>query len=110
MNDHVNSIRILVVDDHPVLREGVEALVRRQQDMRIVAQAANGREAVEQFREHRPDITLMDLRLPGSSGTDALIAIREEFPEARVIILTSSGSDAELQKAMRAGASLVAGQ
>ncbi|HZZ17060.1 MAG TPA: response regulator transcription factor, partial [Candidatus Sulfotelmatobacter sp.] len=89
MSEHANAIRILVVDDHPVVREGVDALVRRQPDMRIVAQAANGHEAIEKFRAHRPDITLMDLQMPEMNGLDVLIALRGEFPEARVIVLTT---------------------
>ncbi|MGC1300224.1 MAG: response regulator transcription factor, partial [Alloacidobacterium sp.] len=87
MSQDANEIRILVVDDHPVVREGVDALVRRKTDMRIVAQATNGREAIEQFRAHRPDVTLMDLQMPEMSGLDALMALRGEFPDARIIVL-----------------------
>jgi DNA-binding NarL/FixJ family response regulator len=97
-------IRILSVEDHPVFREGLATIISSQSDMELTSQASNAVQAITEFRKHRPDITLMDLRLPGSSGTDALVAIRGEFPEARIVILTSSGSDAELQKAMRAGA------
>jgi DNA-binding NarL/FixJ family response regulator len=104
MSEDVTRIRILVVDDHPVVREGVEALIRRQPDMRIVAQAANGREAIEQFREHRPDITLMDLQMPEMSGLDALIAVRGECPEARIIVLTTYVGDVQVLRAIKAGA------
>jgi DNA-binding NarL/FixJ family response regulator len=104
MSGDANGIRILVVDDHPVVREGVEALVRRQRDMRIVAQAANGREAIEQFREHRPDVTLMDLQMPEMNGLDALIALRGEFPQARVIVLTTYVGDVQVLRAIKAGA------
>jgi len=104
MSEDANGIRILVVDDHPVVREGVEALVRRQRDMRIVAQAANGREAIEQFREHRPDVTLMDLQMPEMNGLDALIALRGEFPQARVIVLTTYVGDVQVLRAIKAGA------
>jgi DNA-binding NarL/FixJ family response regulator len=97
-------IRILSVDDHPVFREGLSTIIASQQDMVLVAQAANAIEAVTEFRRHRPDITLMDLRLPGTNGTDTLIAIRGEFPRARIIMLTTSDSDGEIQRAMRAGA------
>ena len=97
-------IRILSVEDHPVFREGLATIILSQSDMELTAQAGNAIEAIAEFRKHRPDITLMDLRLPGSSGTDALVAIRGEFPEARILMLTSSASDTELQKAMRAGA------
>jgi DNA-binding NarL/FixJ family response regulator len=97
-------IRILSVEDHPVFREGLCAIISSQSDMVFVAHAANAVEAVKEFRRHRPDITLMDLRLPGTNGTDTLITIRGEFPEARIIILTTSDSDGEIQRAMRAGA------
>ena len=98
-------IRILSVEDHPVFREGLATIIGSQQDMLLVAQASNALEAVTEFRHHRPDITLMDLRLPGTDGTDALIAIRGEFPHARVIMLTTSDGDGDIQRAMRAGAS-----
>ena len=97
-------IRILSVEDHPVFRAGLATVISSQSDVELTAQASNAIEGIAEFRKHRPDITLMDLRLPGSSGTDALVAIRGEFPDARVIMLTSSGSETELEKAMRSGA------
>lgn len=97
-------IRILSVEDHPVFREGLSTIIGSQPDMLLVAQATNGVEAVEEFRRHRPDITLMDLRLPGTNGIDTLIAIRGEFLHARVIILTTSDTDGEIQRALRSGA------
>ena len=97
-------IRILSVEDHPIFREGLATIVGSQEDMILAAQATNAAEAIEQFRIHRPDVTLMDLRLPDRSGTDALVAIRRDFPNARIIMLTTSGGDAEIQSALKAGA------
>ena len=99
-----SSIRILSVEDHPVVREGLRTIVSSQADMVMVAQAGTAEQAIAEFRRHRPDITLMDLRLPGTNGTDTLIAIRGEFPDARIIMLSMSDGDVEIQRAMRAGA------
>jgi DNA-binding NarL/FixJ family response regulator len=98
------QIRVFSVDDHPLVREGIAMMINVQPGMRMVAQASTGREAIERFREHKPDVTLMDLRLPDMSGIDAMIAIRAEFPEARIIILTTFDSDTESRKALAEGA------
>jgi len=97
-------IRVLTVDDHALIREGVAALIANQKDVHLVGEASNGREAIEQFRSHRPDVTLMDLQMPEMNGIDALIAIRSEFPEARIIVLTTYAGDALCKRAMKAGA------
>src|SRR5580765_6571945 len=97
-------IRVLSVDDHPLLREGLAALINNEPDMFLVAQASSAQEAIEQFRKHLPDVTLMDLRLPDKSGIEAMKAVRAEFPEARVIMLTTFEGDVEIQRALEAGA------
>jgi len=97
-------IRILAVDDHPVVRQGVAVLVGSQSDMTLVAEASNGREAIQQFRAHRPDVTLMDLQMPEMSGIDALIAIRAESPDAKIIVLTTFAADVQILRALKAGA------
>jgi len=98
------QIRVFSVDDHPLLREGIAAIINNQPDMQMVAQAATASEAIHKFRQQQPDVTLMDLRLPDKSGIDSLIAIRSEFPEARFIILTTFEGDVEIQHALEAGA------
>ena len=98
------QIRVLSVDDHPLLREGIAAIVNNEPDMLLVADAASGSEALLKFREHRPDVTLMDLRLPDVSGIDTMIAIRAEFADARIIMLTTFEGDVEIQRALEAGA------
>jgi DNA-binding NarL/FixJ family response regulator len=97
-------IQVLTVDDHPLLRKGIVGLVNAEFDMKVVAEASTGAEATNQFKQHRPDITLMDLQLPDMSGIEAMIAIRQEFPEARIIVLTTYAGDAQVVRALKAGA------
>src|SRR6202142_4766592 len=97
-------IRILAVDDHPLIRQGIAGLIAVQSDMTLVAEASNGREAIQQFRTHRPEITLMDLQMPEMNGIDALIAIRNEFPGAKIIVLTTYAGDTQILRALKAGA------
>ncbi|HTP70050.1 MAG TPA: response regulator transcription factor [Dongiaceae bacterium] len=104
MADNPELIRILAVDDHPLLREGIAALVANQKDMKLVAEGSSGKEAIELFRSHMPDVTLMDLQMPEMGGIDAIIAIRSEFPDARIIVLTTYAGDALAQRALKAGA------
>jgi DNA-binding NarL/FixJ family response regulator len=98
------ALRILTVDDHPVFREGVRALILGQPDLAIVGEASSGREAIEQYRSKKPDITLMDLQMPGMTGIDTIIAIRDEYPDARIIVLTTHVGDAYARRALKAGA------
>ena len=104
MSGDANLIRVLVVDDHPVVRQGIAGLIATQSDLRLVAEAATGREAIQQFRAHRPDVTLMDLQMPEMGGLDAIMAIRGEFPEAHIIVLTTYVGDVQALRALKAGA------
>jgi DNA-binding NarL/FixJ family response regulator len=104
MQSAQDLIRILTADDHPLLRKGIVALVNAEPDMKLVAEASNGKQAIDAFRTHRPDITLMDLQMPGVDGLDAIQAIREGFPDARIIVLTTYSGDMRVLRALRAGA------
>jgi len=104
MSDDIKQIRVLTVDDHPLLRQGIAALIADERDMILVAEAANGREAIQQFRAHHPDVTLMDLQMPEMNGIDAMLAIRGEFPDARIIVLTTYVGDVQARRALQAGA------
>jgi len=104
MNDDAAKIRVLVVDDHPLVREGIARQIELEPDMTLVAEASNGREAIQQFRALRPDVTLMDLQMPDMGGLDALIAIRNEFPEARILVLTTYKGDVQIMRALKNGA------
>jgi len=104
MSGEGSAIRVLCVDDHPVFRQGIAALIEGQADMVLVGEASNGREGVQQFRAHRPDVMLIDLQMPEMSGIDAVIAIRSEFPQARVVVLTTYSGDVQVLRALRAGA------
>jgi DNA-binding NarL/FixJ family response regulator len=104
MSSSGSAIRILAVDDHPLVRQGIAGLVGVQPDMTLVAEGSNGRDAINQFRTHRPDVTLMDLQMPEMNGLDALIAIRTEFPDARIVVLTTYEGDVHILRALKAGA------
>lgn len=104
MNSSPNLIRILSVDDHPLLRKGIAALVNAEPDMKLIAEASNGLEAIEKFRQHRPDVTLMDLQMPDLSGTETIARIQSDFPDARIVVLTTYTGDAQVLRALRAGA------
>jgi DNA-binding NarL/FixJ family response regulator len=104
MSTGPSLIRILAVDDHPMMREGIASLVASQSDMELVAEASTGREALEQFRKHRPNLTLMDLQMPDMDGIEAMVAIRSEFPEARIIVFTTYKGDVKILRALKAGA------
>ncbi len=104
MSENSNLIRILSVDDHALLRKGISALVNGEADMKLIAEASNGQEAIEAYRQHRPDVVLMDIQMPGMNGTEAIDRIRSEFPEARIIVLTTYTGDAQVMRALKAGA------
>ena len=101
---HDSRVRVLTVDDHPLFRQGIAALIEDEPDMVLAAEAANGRQAIELFRQHRPDVTLMDLQMPDMTGLEAITAIRAEFPDARIIVLTTFAGDVQVTRALQAGA------
>jgi len=102
--DNNRAIRIMIVDDHPIVRQGFAGMIATEPTMQVVAEAANGEQAIEQFRKHRPDITLMDLRMPGMSGVQAIAEIRKEYPNSRIIVLTTYDGDEDIYRALQAGA------
>src|SRR5215475_3335328 len=104
MNIDLGLIKILAADDHPLLRKGIAALVNAELDMKLIAEASNGQEAIERFRSYRPDVTLMDLQMPGLSGIEVIDRILSEFPDARIIVLTTYSGDAQVLRALKAGA------
>jgi DNA-binding NarL/FixJ family response regulator len=104
MQANAATIRILTVDDHPLLRQGIAALISAEADMELVAEASNGEEAITEFKKHRPDVTLMDLQMPGMDGIECIIAIRSDFPKARIIVLTTYQGDMQVVRALKAGA------
>jgi DNA-binding NarL/FixJ family response regulator len=104
MSAEAKTIRILTADDHALLRQGIASLVEIEPDMELIAQASTGRESIEQFRRHQPDVTLMDLQMPDISGIEAIIAIRSEFPDARIVVLTTYAGDVQVVRALKAGA------
>ena len=104
MSTPINPIRVLAVDDHPVARHGIGRLIAIQPDMVLVGEASDGREAIQEFRKHQPDVTLMDLQMPEMNGLDALIAIRDEYPDAKIIVLSMSAADVQILRALKSGA------
>jgi two-component system, NarL family, response regulator len=104
MSTGPSSIRIMTVDDHPLLRQGIAAIIKTQPDMQVVAEACDGEEAIAQFRAHRPDVTLMDLQMPNVNGTEAIIRIRSEFPDAKILVLSTYAGDVQVLRAIKAGA------
>jgi len=104
MSTGSSSIRVMTVDDHPLLRQGIAALINTQPDMKLIAEASDGEEAIAQFRRHRPDVTLMDLQMPNANGTEAISRIRSEFPDAKILVLSTYAVDVQILRAIKAGA------